>query len=121
MSGHEERNDAAYRRLLSRYPRPALTTDFADGVLRRVREHERARERQRHLGARLVLGAYWLAAALASAWLLARTAWPEWVGPVAWGLAMAGAPLAYAITLFPERARACLALGTRPLLPPLER
>jgi hypothetical protein len=121
MSGHEERSDVAMRRLLSRYPRPALTTDFASGVLRRVREHERAQEQQRRVGARLLLGAYWLATTLASAWILARLAWPEWATPVAWGLALAGAPAAYAIALFPERARACLALVILPLLPPLER
>ena len=121
MNAPEERNDAAFRRLLSRYPRPVLTADFASGVLRRVREHERAQEQQRRVGARLLLGAYWLTAALASAWILARLPWPEWAAPVAWGLAVAGAPVAYAIALFPERVRACLALGIRPLLPPLER
>ena len=120
MSVNEDMTDAAIRRLLSRHPRPVLTADFSSGVLRRVREHETVRERQRRAGARLLLGAYWLAAALASAWILVRLPWPEWAAPVAWGLAVAGAPVAYAIALFPERARACLALGVRPLLPPLE-
>lgn len=120
MSVNEDMTDAAIRRLLSRYPRPALTSDLSSGVLQRVGEHERAWERQRRAGARLLLGAYWLAAALASAWILVRLPWPEWAAPVAWGLAVAGAPVAYAIALFPERARACLALGVRPLVPPLE-
>ena len=121
MNSPEEATDAAVRLLLARYARPELGADFASGVLRRVREREGALGRQRRAGARLLLGAYWLAAALASAWILARLPWPEWVAPVAWGLAVAAAPVAYAIALFPERARACLALGLRPLLPPLER
>ncbi len=121
MSAPEDETDAAVRGLLSRYPRPALAADLASGVLRRVREHETAQERQRRAGARLLLGAYWLAAALASAWVLARLPWPASVAPIVWGLAVAGVPIAYAIALFPERARACLALGIRPLLPPLQR
>ena len=121
MSSPEESSDIAIRRLLSRYRRPAVTADFSSRVLRRVREHEGAQEQQRRMGARLLLLAYWLTAALASAWILVRLPWPEWAAPVAWGLAVAGAPVAYAIALFPERARACLALGIRPLLLPLER
>ena len=121
MSAPEEKTGAAIRGLLSRYPCPTLAAGFSSGVLRRVGERQKAQERQRLAGARLLLGAYWLAAALASAFILARLPWPEWVAPIAWGLALAGAPVAYAIALFPERARACLALGIRPLLPPFER
>ena len=41
MSVPDEKADAAIRGLLSRYPRPALGSDFSSGVLRRVSEHER--------------------------------------------------------------------------------
>jgi hypothetical protein len=121
MSAPEDETDAAIRGLLSCYPRPALGSDFWSGVLRRVSERERVLEQQRRAGARLALGAYWLAATLASVWILARLPWPEWAAPVAWGVAVVVAPVGYAIALFPERARAWLALGIRPLLPPLER
>jgi hypothetical protein len=100
MSSREERDDAAIRRLLSDHPRPALGAGFSSSVLRRVREHESERQRQRHVGARLLLGSYWLAAALVSLWILGRLPWPEWAAPVAWGVAVAGAPVAYAIALF---------------------
>ena len=124
MSSHDERVDAAIRLLLSRRARPALTPGFSSGLLRRVREREMERERRPRVGARLLLGSYWLAAVLASLWIASRLPWPEWIAPLAWGMALVGAPLAYAIALFPERARAGLAavaVGLRPLLPPLER
>ena len=106
MSVPDEKADAAIRGLLSRYPRPALGSDFSSGVLRRVSEHEREGVRQRHVAARLLLGAYWLAATLASVWILARLPWPEWAAPVAWGVALVVSPIGYAVALFPERARA---------------
>jgi hypothetical protein len=105
MSLREDREDAAVRRLLARYPRPALEPGFSSRVMRCVRERERARHEPRRVGARLLLGAYWLAAALVSAWILGRLAWPAWVASVAWATAVAAAPVAYAIALFPERAR----------------
>jgi len=120
VSSSEARDDTEIRGLLSRFPRPSLTAGFGDAVLRRVHEREQVLAQERRVRARLLLGAYWLAAGAASVWILARLPWPEWVVPVAWGLAVAAAPVAYAIALFPERARACLAVGLRPLLPPLE-
>lgn len=121
MSVPDEKADAAIRDLLSRFPRPGLRSDLSSEVLRRVSERERAQERQRRVGARLALGTYWLVATLASVWILAPLPWPEWAAPVAWGVALVLAPLGYAFALFPERLRAGLALGLRPLLPPLER
>ncbi len=121
MSVPEDKADGAIRGLLSRYPRPALGSDFSRGVLRRVAEREREREQKRRVGARLLLCAYWLAATLVCVWILARLPWPEWAAPVAWGVAVVASPIGYALALFPERARAWLAIGIRPLLPPLER
>jgi hypothetical protein len=106
MSSREERSVAAIRHVLSRYPRPELTADFSSGVVDRVRERERALQQERRPSARLVLGAYWLAAALASAWILVRLPLPEWIAPVVWGLGLVAVPVMYAIALFPERAGA---------------
>lgn len=120
MSSLEERNDARIRELLSRFPPPLLTAGFSSEALRRVRGRATEQERQRRAGARLLLGSYWLAAAAASVWILGRLPWPGWLTVIAWGVAVAAAPLAYAVALFPERARAWMAVGLRPLLPPVD-
>ena len=87
-------------------------------VLRRLAERERERHARRRGWVRAVLVAYWLAAALGTLWLLARLPWPAWTGPVAWALAVAAVPAAFAVSLWPDHVRGWLRLCVRPLLPP---
>lgn len=121
MKPLDERTDDVLRTALARYPRPSPAAELSSLVLQRLAERERLRDRRRWAGTRLLLGAYWLAAAFASAWILGRLPWPEWGAAVAWGFAMAAVPAGYAIALWPDRTRAWLVLGSRPLLPPVER
>ena len=100
MSAPDERTDAWLRETLRAAPRPKPDPALADRVLRRVAEREREGERRRHVGARLVLWAYWLAAFAASAWILRQYPLPEWLTAVLWGAAFAMVPVGYAVALW---------------------
>jgi len=88
------------RRLLAARPRPQLPEDFAAAVMRRVRQQQQADERQHRVGARLVLGAYWLAAIGASAWILGQGPLPEWTTAILWVLALLLVPAGFAFALW---------------------
>jgi hypothetical protein len=100
MSAPDERTDAWLRETLRAVPRPKLDPVLADRVLKRAAEREREDERRRHVGARLVLWAYWLAAFAASAWILRQYPLPEWLTAVLWGIALAMVPAGYAFALW---------------------
>ena len=89
-------NDDGVRRLLAGRPRPQLADDFSRQLMRRVRQQEEA---VRGVGARLVLGAYWLAALGASAWILGQAP-PEWAAAVLWCVALVLVPAGYAFALW---------------------
>lgn len=95
------------RRLLAGRPRPQLPQDFADAVMRRVRQREGAYQRQHRVGARLVLVAYWLAAVGASAWILGQGPLPEWMTAILWVLALLLVPAGFAFALW-SRPRAAV-------------
>lgn len=120
----DERTDATLRELLARRPRPSLPADLAVGVLRRLAEAERSAQprdvARARGGARVVMAVYWLCAAVACASVLARLPLPSWAVPALWGLAVLAVPVGFAVTLWPESARAWLSAGLRPLAPPLE-
>jgi hypothetical protein len=100
MSAPDERTDAWLRKTLQAAPRPQSDPALAARVLRRVAEREREDERRRHVGARLVLWAYWLAAFAASTWMLRQYPLPEWLTAVLWGTALAMVPASYAFALW---------------------
>ena len=54
--------------------------------------------------ARLLLMLYWLAAAVASTWILRALPWPAWTAAGLWGLANALVPIAGALLLWPRPA-----------------
>lgn len=87
-------------------------------MLLRLAERERELDSRHRAGARLWLGAYWLAAALGTLWVLTRLPWPDGAGSVAWGVAVLAVPAGFMVSLWPEQARECLQLCARPLLPP---
>ena len=105
-----EHEGDALRRVLAAHPRPQLTADFAVALMRRVRQQEQERARQRGVGTRLVLGAYWLAALAASAWILRQGPIPEWATTVLWGAAVLLVPVGYALVLWSSPA----AFASRP-------
>jgi hypothetical protein len=100
MSTPDERTDAWLRGTLEPAPRPRPDPELAARVLRRVAVRELEAERQRRVGARLVLWTYWLAALAASAFLLRQGPLPEWLASVLWVAALALVPLGYAFALW---------------------
>jgi hypothetical protein len=100
MSTPDERTDAWLRRTLAPAPRPQPDPDFTARVLRQVAVREREAERQRRVGARLLLWAYWLAALAASAWILRQGPLPEWAASVLWVAALVLVPVGYALALW---------------------
>jgi hypothetical protein len=100
MSAPDERTDAWLRKALGAAPRPQSGPALAARVLRRVAEQEREAERQRRVGARLVLWAYWLAALAASTWILRQGPLPEWMSGVLWVAALLLVPAGYAFALW---------------------
>ncbi|MFI4946344.1 MAG: hypothetical protein ACHP85_23910 [Burkholderiales bacterium] len=121
MSELDERTNDWLRRSLAGHRRPALAPGSSTRVLRRLAERKRERDGRRRGWVRAVLLAYWVAAAFGTVWLLARLPWPDWTSPIAWALAVAAVPAAFAVSLWPERARAWLLALLRPLAPPLLR
>jgi hypothetical protein len=121
MTPIDERTDHALREALGRIPRPRHAAGLAPEILRRAAARERERGRQRRTGRRVLLAGYWVAAAFASLWLLARLPLPAWAGAAAWACALALVPAGFAIALWPRLARELLTLALRPLAPPLER
>jgi hypothetical protein len=93
-------NDDAIRRLLVGCPRPQLAEGFARELMRRVEQQELDHARQRGVGTRLVLGAYWLAALAASAWILRQGPLPEWAAALLWCAALVLVPAGYAFALW---------------------
>ena len=93
-------NEDSLRRLLAERARPRLSEDFARDLMRRVRLQQEADARQRGVGTRLVLGVYWLAALVASAWILGQGPLPEWVAAVLWCGALVLVPAGYAFALW---------------------
>jgi len=120
MSEPGDTADAGVRRLFVEFPRPELPAGFSRNVIARVLREEELRPRRLPGGSRLALAAYWLAAAVASAFILHGLPWPAGWGLVAWGLAFAATPVAYAVALFPKRMRAWLVLGLSMVLPRLD-
>jgi hypothetical protein len=92
--------DLALRRAFAKHPRPRLDASFPDELMRRLRHDERERERQHGVGKRLVLGAYWVAAASASAWILRQGPLPDWAAAGLWLAALALVPAGYAVVLW---------------------
>jgi len=89
------------RRLLAARPRPQLPEDFAASVMRRGRQQQQqADELQHRVGARLVLGAYWLAATVASVWILGQGPLPEWATAILWVVALLLVPAGFAFALW---------------------
>jgi hypothetical protein len=121
MSAPEDAVDEAVRRLLASYPRPELPATFSRNVVANVLRAEEARPKSMAIGPRLVLLGYWLAALVASGFILVRVPWPAWLLAVAAGLALGLTPLACAYVLFPKRTRGWVALSLSPLLPRLDR
>ena len=95
---HED--DDEVRRLLAQRARPQLSDDFSRELLRRVRRQEQSLERQRGVGTRLVLGAYWLAALAATAWILRQGPFPGWMSAGLWAGALLLVPASYAFVLW---------------------
>jgi hypothetical protein len=93
-------DDDPIRRLLARQPRPRLSDEFSRELMRRVRQQEQSLERQRGLGTRLVLGAYWLAALVATAWILRQEPLPGWLVGLLWTGALLLVPAGYALALW---------------------
>jgi hypothetical protein len=91
-------NEDPIRRLLAGHARPVLPEGFSREVMRRVRQQGEARSHG--VGARLVLGAYWLAALGASAWILRQGPLPEWAAAGLWCAALVLVPAGYAVALW---------------------
>jgi len=115
------RTETFLREELARHSRPSFAPDLSARILRRLAEREREQAARPRVGARLLLGGYWLAAGAASAAILARNPLPEWGAAALFGLAIAAAPLGYAAALWPAHALAWLGAGLRPLAPLVER
>lgn len=96
-------DDDAIRRLLAGRPRPQLSQDFSRELMRRLRELELARERQRGVGRRLALWGYWLAALVASASILSQGPLPGWMTTSLWSVALVLVPAGYALVLWSGR------------------
>ena len=88
------------RRLLADRPRPRLSEDFSYELMRRLRRQQQAHARQGGVGARLVLGGYWLAALVASAWILRQEPLPGWTVAALWAVALVLVPAGYAVVLW---------------------
>jgi peptidoglycan/LPS O-acetylase OafA/YrhL len=93
-------DDDEVRRLLAGRPRPQLSGDFSRELMRRVRQQHETHERQRGVGTRLVLGVYWLAALVATAWILRQGPLPEWLAALLWAGALLLVPAGYALVLW---------------------
>jgi hypothetical protein len=88
------------RRLLADLPRPRLSEDFSHALMRRVRQEQDKDAHSHGVGARLVLGAYWLAALVASAAILHEGPLPAWATTSLWIAALVAVPAGYAIVLW---------------------
>ena len=88
------------RRLLAELPQPRLSQGFSRELMRRVRLQQEAHERQRGVGRRLALLAYWLTAVLASACILRQGPLPEWMSATVWAVALLLVPAGYAAVLW---------------------
>jgi len=93
-------DDDPIRRLLAERPRPRLSDDFSRELMRRVRQQQESRARQSGVGARLVLGVYWLAALVATAWILRQGPLPAWLTVVLWAGTLLLVPAGYALVLW---------------------
>ncbi len=93
-------NEDALRRLLADRPRPRLPEDFSRELMRRVRQQQDADARQHGVGTWLVLGVYWLAALLASAWILRQGPLPDWATALLWAAGLLLVPASYAVVLW---------------------
>lgn len=116
----DARLESYLRAELARHPRPVVASGLATRVVVRVAERDRLL-RPRPRRARVLLGAYWLATALACASILARTPLPDWGASILLGLAVVLAPLGYAAALWPAQARAWLTAALRPIAPDADR
>jgi hypothetical protein len=111
----EDPAEQLIRRALGRRPPPKLRPTLADEVLRRVA----SRQPPAVPGvpaARWRLAVPWVAAAAASAALLAQLEWSSAARALAWGLALAMVPLTYSVALWPGRTLGFLVLWASPLL-----
>jgi hypothetical protein len=111
----EDPAEQMIRRALGRRPPPRLGPTFAEDVVRRVATRKHVLPGR--AGARRWLAAAtWLLAGGASVAVLVHLEWSSPSRVVAWGLALAMVPVAYAATLWPGRILGVLALCSAPLL-----
>lgn len=106
----------AFSRCPRRQPPPTLAEDVLDLVSARqpVRVH-------RCRMTRVVLTAHWTVAASASCWVLWSIPWPLWTMTIAWGAAWLAIPLVYAVSLWPHRVLAWIAVCAAVFLTPAPR
>ena len=93
-------DDDPIRRLLARRPRPQLSDDFSRELMRRVRQRQETHGPLRRVGARLLLAVYWLAALVATAWILRQGPLPAWLTVVLWAGTLLLVPAGYALVLW---------------------
>jgi hypothetical protein len=117
VNASDEAIDAALQRALRRRPVPAPDAELVQTILGRVSERESSRRRPRQRAARVVLGVYWLAAAVATTCVVARSSFPAWASSGAWALAVALVPVGYGAALWPRQARECFTVAMRLLAP----
>ena len=109
-----DRTDEILRRTFTSLPRPHCAPELAAEVSRRI--DERVPGAREGVAARLVLAAYWLLAAIATAWICRGLAWTGWPLMALWAGACLVVPLGYAVTLWPRGAVLWTSLILAPLI-----
>jgi hypothetical protein len=112
----EENLEEALRRTLASQPRPGPSPTFVADVLEMVAWRQHAAEKRRKDGPGMLLTAYWLAAGVASGWVILALPWPSWGPPALWVLALTIVPVGFAVFLWPQPAVRWTASCIRALL-----
>lgn len=92
--------ESALRRALARYPVPSPSPALTDEIVNLVQARERACTQTLRPTRRLVLGVYWLAATIVSAWIVWSMPLPEWRPRPLSGWSAVLIPLCFAAALW---------------------